>query len=75
MDVNRNYGAFWGGPGASGDVSDETYYGPGPFSEPESQNIRDLISGRQVTTLITNQGDLPQISLTAYSPSNANPCP
>jgi hypothetical protein len=54
VDVNRNYGMFWGGPGASGDVSSETYYGPGPFSEPESQNIRELISGRQVTTLITN---------------------
>jgi Zinc carboxypeptidase len=54
VDPNRNYGAFWGGPGASGDFSSETYYGPGPFSEPESQNIRDLISTRQVTTLITN---------------------
>jgi hypothetical protein len=54
VDPNRNYGAFWGGPGASGDFTNETYYGPGPFSEPESQNIRELISGRQVTTLITN---------------------
>ena len=54
VDPNRNYGAFWGGPGASGDFSNETYYGPGPFSEPESQNIRDLVSSRQVTTLITN---------------------
>jgi hypothetical protein len=54
VDPNRNYGAFWGGPGASGDFSNETYYGPGPFSEPETQNIRELISGRQVTTLITN---------------------
>ncbi|HMJ95897.1 MAG TPA: M14 family zinc carboxypeptidase, partial [Thermoleophilaceae bacterium] len=54
VDVNRNYGAFWGGPGASGDFTNETFYGPAAFSEPESQNIRDLISGRQVTTLITN---------------------
>ena len=54
VDPNRNYGAFWGGPGASGDFSSETYYGTGPFSEPESQNIRDLVSARQVTTLITN---------------------
>ena len=28
--------------------------GPAAFSEPETQNIRDLVSGRQVTTLITN---------------------
>jgi Zinc carboxypeptidase len=60
VDPNRNYGAFWGGPGASGDPTNETYYGPGPFSEPETQNIRELVSGRQVTTLITNHtfGDL-----------------
>ena len=32
----------------------ETYHGPGPFSEPETQNIRELVSRRQVTTLITN---------------------
>ena len=54
MDPNRNYGGFWGGPGASGDPTNETYYGPGPFSEPETQNVRELISARQVTTLITN---------------------
>ncbi len=54
VDPNRNYGAFWGGPGASGDFSNETYYGPAAFSEPETQNVRALISGRHVTTLITN---------------------
>ncbi|MEA2401783.1 MAG: hypothetical protein QOK00_2186 [Thermoleophilaceae bacterium] len=55
VDPNRNYGAFWGGPGAERtNVLDQTYAGPGPFSEPESENIRELISGRQVTTLITN---------------------
>ena len=32
----------------------QTYAGPGPFSEPESQNMRELVSTRQVTTLITN---------------------
>ena len=54
VDPNRNYGAFWGGPGASGDPTVETYYGPGPFSEPETQSVRDLVSERQVTMLITN---------------------
>jgi hypothetical protein len=54
VDPNRNYGGFWGGPGASGDPTNETYYGTGPFSEPETQNVRELISSRQVTTLITN---------------------
>jgi hypothetical protein len=54
VDPNRNYGGFWGGPGASADQTSETYRGPGPFSEPETQNVRELISQRHVTTLITN---------------------
>jgi Zinc carboxypeptidase len=54
VDPNRNYGAFWGGNGSSTDFWAQDYRGPGPFSEPESQNIRELVSGRQVTTLITN---------------------
>jgi hypothetical protein len=54
VDPNRNYGGFWGGGGASTDPTDDTYRGAGPFSEPESQNVRELVSSRQVTTLITN---------------------
>ena len=54
VDTNRNYGALWGGPGASALPVYDTYRGAGPFSEPESQNIRELVSSRQVTTLITN---------------------
>ncbi|MFF3289986.1 M14 family metallopeptidase [Streptomyces sp. NPDC003023] len=54
VDLNRNYGAFWGGPGASAQSVDPTYRGATAFSEPETQNIRDLISNRQVTGLITN---------------------
>ena len=53
-DPNRNYGGFWGGGGASFDPTNDTYRGAGPFSEPESQNVRELVSSRQVTTLITN---------------------
>jgi Zinc carboxypeptidase len=53
-DTNRNYGALWGGPGASALPVYDTYRGTGPFSEPESQNIRELISSHQVTTMITN---------------------
>jgi hypothetical protein len=53
-DPNRNYGAFWGGPGSSSNPLTQTYHGSGPFSEPETQNARELISTRQVTMLITN---------------------
>ncbi len=54
VDPNRNYGAFWGGNGSTNTYVQQDYRGPGPFSEPESQNIRELVSARQVTTLITN---------------------
>ena len=33
---------------------DDTFRGTAPFSEPETQNIRELQSERQVTNLITN---------------------
>ena len=54
VDLNRNYGGYWGGPGASDLFADPTYRGAAAFSEPETQNIRELVSGRHVTTLITN---------------------
>jgi hypothetical protein len=53
-DPNRNYGGFWGGPGASTAWSSDTYRGDGPFSEPETRNIKAFVGTRQVTALITN---------------------
>ena len=53
-DPNRNYGGLWGGSGASVNWSDDTFRGDAPFSEPEVQNVRELVSSRQVTNLITN---------------------
>jgi hypothetical protein len=50
IDLNRNFGYMWG---ADSNPLGETYSGPGPFSEPESRNIRELISARQVTGHIT----------------------
>ena len=54
VDPNRNYGGFWGGPGASTMPSAEDYRGPGPFSEPETRNIRSLFSRKPITAFITN---------------------
>ncbi len=54
VDPNRNYGGFWGGPGASTDPTAADYRGPGPFSEPETRDIRSYIAGHQVTAFITN---------------------
>ncbi|MCK4462314.1 MAG: zinc carboxypeptidase, partial [candidate division Zixibacteria bacterium] len=49
VDLNRNYGYMWGydDNGSSPYTSDPTYRGTGPFSEPESQNMRDFIASRE----------------------------
>jgi hypothetical protein len=69
VDPNRNYGALWGGPGAAAEYPDPTYRGAGPFSEPETQNVRALVSSRQVTTLITNH----TFSNLVLRPNGVNP--
>ena len=53
VDPNRNYSAFYGGIGSSAVLTSENYRGTGPFSEPDTQNIRELASRRQVVGLIT----------------------
>jgi hypothetical protein len=48
VDLNRNYGAGWGGPGASNSPTSLSYRGSGPFSEPEAQAVHELVQRRQV---------------------------
>lgn len=45
VDLNRNYGHKWGynNSGSSPVTSGQTYRGTGPFSEPETQSIRDFV--------------------------------
>ncbi|HYI37879.1 MAG TPA: M14 family zinc carboxypeptidase [Thermoleophilaceae bacterium] len=54
VDLNRNYGAYWGGSGSSDTPSAQGYRGPSPFSEPESEAVHRFTSGLQVVTFITN---------------------
>jgi hypothetical protein len=44
VDLNRNFPYQWGGSGASANPIDETYRGPGPASEPETQIQRNLVT-------------------------------
>ena len=53
-DLNRNYPGFWGGGGASTSWSSDTFRGDGPGSEPESDAVRQFISQRAVTMMISN---------------------
>lgn len=43
VDLNRNFGWEWGGPGSSNRPGDATYRGPKPFSEPETQALKNLM--------------------------------
>ncbi len=44
VDLNRNYGYFWGydNNGSSPNSSSDTYRGPSAFSEPETRSMRDF---------------------------------
>ena len=45
VDTNRNWSVGWGlSSGSSGTPSSDTYRGPSPFSEPESQALADFIA-------------------------------
>ncbi|XP_065340580.1 carboxypeptidase B-like isoform X2 [Cloeon dipterum] len=48
-DLNRNFGYKWGGAGSSRDPCQEIYAGSGPFSEPETQAIRNFVSSLGTT--------------------------
>jgi len=54
VDLNRNFGYMWGynNNGSSGTPSSETYRGTSPFSEPESQAIRNLANSKNFKTAL-----------------------
>ncbi len=55
VDLNRNYGEFWGfdEQGASNIPGSWVYRGPDPFSEPETRALRDLIVKEHITHAIS----------------------
>lgn len=53
VDPNRNYGNLWGGPGSSSDVTSQSYHGPAPRSESETQAVWNYVRTHHVTTLVS----------------------
>ncbi len=49
VDLNRNYAYMWGydNTGSSPNTNSDTYRGTGPFSEPETQAVRDFCIAHQ----------------------------
>jgi carboxypeptidase T len=55
VDLNRNYGYMWGvdNAGSSPDPGSDTYRGPQPYSEPETDLIRSLCLAREFRTVVS----------------------
>ncbi len=55
IDLNRNYATAWSAPngGSSGATNSDTYRGPAPFSEPETQAIEAFAASRQFVQVFT----------------------
>jgi murein tripeptide amidase MpaA len=54
VDLNRNYGYYWGGPGSSTNTTTQSYRGTAPFSEPEAEAVHGYTSTIHPTVFITN---------------------
>lgn len=54
VDLNRNYGFNWGfnNQGSSPNPSSDTYRGTAPFSEPETQAMKDFCDSRNFTAAL-----------------------
>ncbi len=75
VDLNRNYGIDWGNcTGAtsscgSNNKTDDTYYGPSAFSEPETQALRDFVYSKHFVNAIDQHCYGPYYSLPYGRPS------
>ncbi len=54
VDLNRNYGYGWGTGGSSSNPRSDIYMGKAPFSEPETQSVKDFfLAHKNITTALT----------------------
>ena len=73
VDWNRNFAAGWGGPGSSGNTGSDTYRGTGPFSEPETQAIRDDVAANPNTAIFFDVHCYSQLVLWPYGYDSTEP--
>ncbi len=52
VDLNRNYGFGWGTGGSSKNPNSETFMGTQPFSEPETQAIKNFVEAHANITIL-----------------------
>lgn len=73
VDTNRNWGATWGGEGASSNPCDETYRGASAFSEPETQVVRDFYIARPNIVTSIDFHSYSELILSPYGYTSALP--
>lgn len=52
VDLNRNYSYKWGTGGSSKNPSSDTYMGPAPFSEPETQAVKAYVEANENISIL-----------------------
>jgi len=72
VDLNRNSSYYWGfdNVGSSPTQSSDTYRGPSPASEPESQILADFVQSREFKYAINHHSGINSIVTSSY---NGNP--
>lgn len=70
VDLNRNYGFKWGTGGSSSSTSSETYMGKEPFSEPETQAIRDFVRSQKNATILLTFHSFSELVLFPWGHTN-----
>jgi carboxypeptidase T len=70
VDLNRNYGTTFGGPGSSDDTNDDTYHGVSAFSEPETAAVRDFVNARTKATMLLTYHTYSELVLWPWSGTN-----
>ncbi len=73
VDLNRNWAFGWGGGGSSGNSNSETYRGPAPFSEPETQVMRDFYNAHQNLVLSIDFHSFGEYVLWPFAYTNGGP--
>lgn len=73
VDLNRNWGAGYGGPGSSSNPADETYRGLGAFSEPETAALQSLLEAEENLLMCLDIHSFGQLLLSPYGYQDSEP--
>jgi hypothetical protein len=77
VDLNRNWDFNWGipGPATSATCSNDTYYGPAAFSEPETQVMRNYILSNTRLKVTMDFHSYSQLVMSPWGWTSAPPTP